>query len=59
MNECEKYGCDVAKVGGVTVSTMSASEALAHVSELSGSNRGESWTAAILGKHARHAKASL
>lgn len=59
MSECEKYACNVAKVDGVTVSTMSTSEALAHLSDMADGNRGESWTAAVLGKHVRHAEASL
>lgn len=59
MSECETYACNVAKVDSVTVSTMSASEALAHLSDMADSNRGESWTAAVLGKHVGHAEPSL
>lgn len=55
MNECETYACDVAKVGDVIVSTMSASDALTHLADMVEGNRGESWTAAVLSKHTRHA----
>jgi hypothetical protein len=59
MNECEKYACNAATVGNVIVSTMSVIEAMAHLSDMRDSNRGESWTAAVLGKHVRHAETIL
>ena len=52
---CNDLACNAAKVNSVTVSTMPVSEALAHLSDMADSNRGESWTAAVLGKHVGHA----